>query len=306
MIQHYYPKQINSGDESGALWVYVENPSKAEQHKIVEEYGVLKHFIHDALDAYEIPRVESHDDSTYIFTRFAYQSEGGNVNTAPILFVLRANQLITVCKAPLPELSSLIETGEHALTGNFDPALLILNILLEIDSQYDLIINANAHRIHRLRSRLGKRDIGVNDFIGFVTLEDDLNDFLNSLEPTNATLRHLVSNHEARSFTPHTALVNTVILNNEQSIQACNANLKSLAAIRRTYSLIASHNLDRTIKILTTVSVLISIPTMFFSMYGMNVELPGQKAFWAFTVVFIVSLTVSWTAYLVGRKKHIF
>jgi Mg2+ and Co2+ transporter CorA len=103
-----------------------------------------------------------------------------------------------------------------------------------------------------------------------------MNDFLSSLGPTNTTLRHLITSKDVHSISQHRELASTVILNNEQSIQTCEANLKSLASIRRTYTLISSHSLDRTIKILTMVSVFISIPTMFFSMYGMNIGLPEQ------------------------------
>ena len=147
----------------------------------------------------------------------------------------------------------------------------------KIDADYDRFIHDLSGQIRRLLERLGTREVGTRSFIRFVHIEDDMNDFLGSLIPTNATLRHLVNGSSVAGFATHRELAETVILNNEQSIQTCEANLKSLNAIRRTYTLIGSHNLDRTIKILTMVSVLISIPTMFFSMYGMNIGLPGQE-----------------------------
>lgn len=133
-----------------------------------------------------------------------------------------------------------------------------------------------------------------------------MNDFLGALIPTNTTLRHLLDAHKVEGFTRHRELVDTVILNNEQSIQTCETNLKSLASIRRTYSLINAHNLDRTIKILTLASVFISIPTMFFSMYGMNMPLPEQHRQEAFTVLLVISILTVLTAFVIGRKKRIF
>lgn len=306
MIITYYPEADSSNPEANALWTYVEAPSKADLAHLEHDRGLLKRFVHDALDHFEIPRLEMQDDTTYIITRFAYQTDGGAVSTAPILFALRANELITVSSDPLPRLEALIETGEHALVGDRDPVRLMLNILLEIDSQYDLIINDRSRRIRHLHSRLGKRDVGVPDFIGFVALEDSLNDLLNSLEPTNAALRHLLTTNTLHDFAGHHELVDTVVLNNEQSIQACAASLKSLDSIRRTYSLINSHRLDRTIKILTLASVFISIPTMFFSMYGMNIPLPWMRNEETFVIMIIACLVLVGSAYAVGRHKKVF
>lgn len=187
-----------------------------------------------------------------------------------------------------------------------DPTLIMLRILLYIDAAYDSFIHTASHKVHKLLEYLDKGDVGTDAFINFVRIEDDMNDFLGSLEPTNASLRHLLSSEKAPSFAAHRDLVDTVILNNDQSIQTCNANLKSLASIRRTYTLINSYRLDRTIKILTLASVFISIPTMFFSMYGMNIGLPEQHHRLAFIGMIIVCLLIVWSAYIIGRRKKIF
>lgn len=306
MIETYYPQTDSGNPEAPALWTYVEAPTRTEIAQLVQDYGLPKRLVHDALDHYEIPRLETVDDATYIITRFAYQTESGTVSTAPILFALRAHELVTVSSDRLPRLDALTNSGEHAIGDASDPVLLMLTVLLEIDSQYDTIIHDLSRRIRHLHSRLGKRDVGVPDFIGFVAIEDSLNDLLNSLEPTNAALRHMLTTNTLHDFAGHHEVVDTVVLNNEQSIQACTANLKSLDSIRRTYSLINSHRLDRTIKILTLASVFISIPTMFFSMYGMNIPLPWMREEATFTIMLIMCLLLLGSAFAVGRKRHIF
>ncbi len=306
MIETYYPQADSTDQEPSALWTYVEAPSKTDITELVQKHGLPKRLVHDALDHYEIPRLETVDDATYIITRFAYQTESGTISTAPILFALRAHELISISSDRLPQLDALTDSGEHAIADASDPVLLMLTILLAIDSQYDTIIHDLSRRIRHLHSRLGKRDVGVPDFIGFVAIEDSLNDLLNSLEPTNSALRHLLSTNTLHDFAGHREVVDTVVLNNEQSIQACAASLKSLDSIRRTYSLINSHRLDRTIKILTLASVFISIPTMFFSMYGMNIPLPWMHDKETFLVMIVVCLILVGTAFTVGRKRHIF
>lgn len=286
-------------------WIHAESPNEHEVQLLCSRYGLAERFVHDALDRDEIPRVETGHTYTYVITRFAYQSSEGAICTAPILFAINGKQLITVSLEPLPSLQDILPDDTSGSDGK-DPAHLMLLILLKIDADYDRFIHDSTAHIRHLLARLGTRDVGPRSFIRFVHIEDDMNDFLSSLQPTNAALRHLLVNDIVPGLTAHRSLVDTVILNNEQSIQTCEANLKSLAAVRRTYTLINGYNLDRTIKILTLASVFIAIPTMFFSFYGMNIPLPWLHHRATYVVLMILCLMLVWTAYAIGRKKRIF
>ena len=283
-------------------WIHAEAPSSEEIALLAKEYGLEPRFIYDALDRDEIPRVEAIGKYTYIITRFAYEKASGDILTAPVLFAISHTKLVTVSSERLPSLEEIAPGQKDAA----DPVHIMLKILLYIDAEYDRFIHDSSKQIRHLMQKLGTRAVGPQSFIRFVHIEDDMNDFLNSLMPTNTTLKHLLSSSSAPNFEKHRDLVETVILNNNQSIQTCEANLKTVDSIRRTYTLINSHNLDRTIKILTLASVFISIPTMFFSMYGMNIGLPQQKHPQAFIVLMIVCVLTVITAYIVGRKKKVF
>ncbi len=288
-----------------STWVHAEAPSKHEVDVLCREYQLRERFVRDALDRDEIPRVETAGDYTYIITRFAFQTETGSIETAPILFAISQERLVTVSLEKLPSLKDIMP--EEAQDGDSnDPSHLMLLILLRIDADYDRFIHDSSKQIRHLLERLGARDVGPRSFIRFVHIEDDMNDFLSSLVPTNAALRHLLKDEIVSGLTARHELVDTVILNNEQSIQTCEANLKALASIRRTYTLINGYNLDRTIKILTMVSVFIAIPTMFFSFYGMNVPLPWQHDLLTYAGLLFLCLIIVCTAYLFGRKKRIF
>ena len=101
-------------------------------------------------------------------------------------------------------------------------------------------------------------------------------------------------------------IVEDLLLNNEQSMEACNSNMKSIANIREAYSSISANNLNRTIKILTIATVMIAIPNLFYSMYGMNVHLPFQGAGWAFAAVITFTVLLNIAVVLVARRKRIF
>jgi magnesium transporter len=287
------------------LWVHAEAPDEHEIKLLCSQYGLTERFVRDALDQDEIPRVETRGAYTYVITRFAYKATENSIKTAPILFAINHQRLVTVSLQKLPSLSEVLPEDASDGDGG-DPVHLMLLILLKIDADYDWFIHESSKQIRHLLERIGSRQVGTRSFLRFVRIEDDMNDFISSLIPTNVTLQHLVNDSKQPAFATHHDLVNTVMLNNKQSIQTCESNLKSLASIRRTYTLINSSRLDRTIKILTMVSVFISIPTMFFSMYGMNIGLPFAQNPRMFTALMVVCLVIVLTAYAVGRKKRIF
>ncbi len=285
-------------------WINYIRPSEEDIIALVTKHGLNETMVRDALDRNEIPHFTTEDDITYIITRFSHKSKRGAIDTAPILFALSKDKLITISLEEIPTFVDV--TASPNGTPIKDPALVMLRILLNIDAQYDIFIHEISKKIRTLRKNIAKRYVDIDTFLKYVHIEDDLQDFISSLEPTNASLKHLRSNGSIAGFTKHSVLIDTVILNNEQSMKVCESNLKSLESIRRTHTLVNSYRLDRTIKILTLASVFISIPTMLFSMYGMNIKLPGMDSDGAFIAIMIACLFLAAAAYTVGRRKRIF
>jgi magnesium transporter len=137
-------------------------------------------------------------------------------------------------------------------------------------------------------------------------IEDELNEFLSSLMPTNATLRRLLLGRYMPLFDEDQDIVEDLLLNNEQSIEACNSNLKSIDNIREAYSSISSHNLNYTMKVLTVATVIIALPNLFYGMYGMNVPLPFQHRTWAGGAVIGFTLFMIVFVFWFARKRKIF
>jgi len=294
MIKYYYKslrtQRIQELEEpKRGTWVYVEAPSHKELEALAEKYKLEMGHLEDAIDEDEMPRLEKEGDQSYIFVRFAYKNADGTIETAPLLFIFVGDLLITVTLVPLPALDKF-RSGkvEFATTQR---AKLLLQALHLIVDQYDSYINSASKQIKLIRARLRGHEIRNQDFIDFVTIEDELNEFLAALQPTNATLRRLMLGRHVPLFEEDQDIIEDLLLNNEQSIEACSSNIKSIINIRAAYSAISSNNLNRTIKLLTVATVLLAIPNVFFGMFGMNVDLPFQDAAWAYE--FVVGMTVA-------------
>lgn len=308
MIKHYYKslrtQRTQELDEpKRGSWIYVEAPSHKELEQLAETYKLELGHLEDAQDEEEMPRLEKEGDHSYIFVRFAYKNADGVVATAPMLFIFAENLLITVSLVRPPFLDKFLAGRvEYATTQR---AKLLLQALHLIVDQYDAYINTTSKQIKMIRSRLRGHEIRNQDFIDFVTIEDELNEFLSALQPTNATLRRLLLGRHVPLFDEDQDIVEDLLLNNEQSIEACSSNIKSIINIRAAYSSISSNNLNRTIKILTAATVLLAIPNVFFSMYGMNVPLPLQDSAWTYEFIVSVVLVALIFGYWWARRKRI-
>jgi magnesium transporter len=308
MIKYYY-KNTASADLTlmdsvqEGTWIYVENPSDAEVAALAKTYNLEPGNVEDARDEDEMPRLDREDDKTYIYVRFAYKDKRGELSTAPLLIIFGGLQVITVSQVRLPALDVLMR-GRTAYTTT-QQAKLVLLILSQMSDQYDVYINQTSRQIKAIRSRLRGHGITNQDLLDFVTIEDELNEFQSSLQPTNATLRRLLVGRHMPLFDEDQDIVEDLLLNNEQSVQAILSNLRSITNIRDAYTAISSNNLNRTITTLTVATILVALPNVFFGMYGMNVPLPFQTAKWAYYAILGINVFFITLIIYIVRKKRI-
>lgn len=309
MIKYFY-KSVRSermreldGYKPGS-WIYVEAPSQEEITQLVKKFDLAEGHLQDALDEDEMPRLEKEGEQSYIFVRFAYKTVDGELLTAPLLFIFGDDVVITVSQIRLPALDAFM--SGKIVFATTQRAKLILLILQQIVEHYDGFISRTSKQIKLIRARLRGHEISNQDFIDFVTIEDELNEFQSSLMPTNATLRRLLLGRYVPLFAEDQDIVEDLLLNNEQSIEACNSNMQSIIHIREAYTSISSNNLNRTIKVLTVATVIIALPNLFYSMYGMNIPLPLQKEPWMYWLLNFSLLGLIIAVVITARRKRIF
>lgn len=308
MIKYFY-RSLRSvevkelDDYQRGCWVYAEAPTHEDVQTLIKKFKLDPGHLEDALDEDEMPRLEKEGDQSYIFVRFAYKNDEGELITVPLLFVFGGDILVTVSLVALPFMDNFLKGKiEFATTQR---AKLVLQILQQIGEQYDTFISSTSKQIKLIRSRLRGHEISNQDFIDFVMIEDELNEFLGSLMPTNATLRRLLLGRYMPLFEQDQDIIEDLLLSNEQSVEACNSNIKSIINIREAYSSISSNNLNHTMKILTVATVAIAFPNLFYGMYGMNVDLPFQHNRWAYPSLMLFTLFITWLVFVMARRRRI-
>ncbi|MDB5184765.1 MAG: hypothetical protein JWN38_573 [Candidatus Saccharibacteria bacterium] len=308
MIKYFYrnlrnPELQQMDEFQRGTWVYAEAPTDAEITQLTKRFKLEAGHLEDARDEDEMPRLEREGDQTYIFVRFPFRTSRGDLDTSPLLIIFGGEYVITISQVRLPALDFLNRTKIDFSTTQ--RAKLVLLILSQISDQYDSYINKISRQIRAIRSRLRGQGIRNKDLIDFVTIEDDLNEFLASLQPTNAALRRLLINRQLPLFEEDQDLVEDLLLNNEQSIEAIRSNLRSISNIRDAYTAITSNNLNQTITVLTIATILITLPNIFFGMYGMNIPLPFEHSKAIFPALMAINIVLLAGIVIFARKKRL-
>lgn len=280
---HYYFRSVKEDalqkleEPKPGVWVHIESPTEDELRTVAERHGVELDLLQDAVDFYEVPRFEAHEGNAYFYTRFPTEISS-EVSTAPILLIVTKSEVLSVARTHPAFLDKYIE-GKVALYTT-QRTKLFLVLVDAINKHY----RSNLMRIRRdvQRSRVNLRTIRNRDIESLVIIESALNDFVSALVPTNAALKTVLSGKHVQLYEDDVDLIEDIQLENQQIVESAKANLKNIQNIRDAYTAIVTNNLNQVIKFLTSLTIILTIPTLIGSLYGMNVMLPFADSPYAF------------------------
>lgn len=271
-------------------WIRCENPTSAEIQKLVD-LGIDVDVIEDALDPHEVPRVEvTNDDWTYFITRLPDTDDEFNDYTTPILFALGHEQLVTVSQTSLERLwGKFIQTTNTPTTQKTRMFILMVDVIAK---QYQTRV-ASINR--QMRATTGNvQSLDAKDIAVISQYERKLNDYLDALYPTNSALERLLGGRLLKLYEEDRELVEDLSIDLEQLMARCKALLRTITNLRNSYRAVMDTRLNETIRLLTVITVGLTIPTMIAGLFGMNVTMPfgvdsSPITFWVIVVASLVA-----------------
>ncbi|HEU5121351.1 MAG TPA: magnesium transporter CorA family protein [Candidatus Saccharimonadales bacterium] len=269
-------------------WIRCEKPDEMELGMLVE-WGLDADILADALDPHEVPRVELDGEWTYFITRLPDTDDDFNDFTTPILFALGSEYIITVSRDSLNRLWQPFIERNHAPTTQ--QTKLFLLMVDTIAKQYQTRV-ASINRQMRAAisdvTNLRSKDIGA-----IVQYERKLNDYLDALMPTNTSLENLLGGGLLRLYEDDRDLVEGLSIDIEQLIARCKSLLRTITNVRDSYRAVMDTRLNETIRLLTVITLALTIPTMMAGLFGMNVAVPGGDYPYTFWVVLGISAVLA-------------
>lgn len=303
MITHYFKTAQDSALTEvdavrAGVWTHVVAPTDEEVARIVAEYVLDDAIIEDARDFFEVPRMERSGGVTYFFARYPFDEKDEDSGTAPLLIVMGESFILTFAVREVPQFKAFIEGIVDISTAQ--KAKFFIQMMDSITTSYEKELIRFRKSVQRDRARL--RRIGSREIERLVNFENDLNDIIAALIPTNAWLQQVTSGNYMQLFNDDVELMHDLVIANSQLVDSARSVLKTIQNIRTATEAILTNKLNMTIRTLTILTIILTIPTIVASLYGMNVPLPLQHNNYAFFMV--LSFIVVTVLCVVALFKH--
>ncbi len=280
-------------------WVSVVDPTKKEIKYLTENLGLDEKNVLDALDEYEVPRIEKDKDAAYVLIKVPVESKG-IISTIPIAIFMTDRHILTITKQDNKVLQSIMEKNAKLYTTQ--KINLLIQIFLLASDVYENYLKQISKEIYIRKTKI--TELSNKDIVNLIKYEELLNQFISSFLPMANIFEKILDGKYLPLYKQDKDLIEDLLVNSRQTLDLCRTNMKTVVNIREAYSTVLSNNLNKIIRFLTVFTILLAVPTTISSLYGMNVTLPMQNNPLAFVYIFamIFVLTVLLVLFFLKKK----
>ena len=291
-------------------WIALTNPTASEIIDIADAYQIDPDHLKAPLDEEERSRIEVEEEYTLVLVDIPSIEERSGKDwfvTIPLAIIMTNDVLITVCLEETPVLTSFMD-GRVRDFHTFMKTRFILQILYKNATQYLQylrIIDKKSEVIERKLHQSQKNE----ELIELLELEKSLVYFTTSLRSNEVVLEKLLRTEKIKKYPEDTDLLEDVIVENKQAIEMAGIYSGILSGTMDAFASVISNNLNIVMKFLATVTIVMSIPTMVASFYGMNVNsrgMPFANHPYGFVIVLGFALALSLLVAYIFNKKDLF
>lgn len=292
-------QQLNSYQPR--CWVNVESPNEDDLYFLTEEIGVPQEFFSDIADVDERPRTEREDDWQLTILRIPLESSipGLPYMTVPIGVITSRDVIITVCyrKSQLiPDFINHIRRKNISINSQAD---FIVRIIYSSAVWFLKYLKLIYLEINRAEKEL-EESVRNEDLMRIMRLQKSLVYFSTSIRGNEAMLGRLRTASRSGEIDPD--LIEDVAIELRQAYSSvniytdiCNSTMDALGSI-------ISNNVNTIMKRMTSLQIVLTIPTMIASFYGMNVDILIGSWQHSFIAIMLISILISAVAFILFRK----
>lgn len=292
-------KKVNKAERGS--WILAVGPSEKEMKSLAKSFNLDFTILEDGLDENEISRIEKDKaENFYMIMRFPIEDDNNEIITMPILVVITQDNIITLCKTKNKIINNFLTHDTNFCTTH--KTNFLLKIILEIFGTYDLYLSRILKDIKSKKIKIG--NLENKDILFLVQEEETLNNFVSSLFPAINILEKILSGRYITIYEKDKDIMEDLVMDSNQTMELSRAGSRSIKNIREAYSAILTNELNKIMKILTFVTIFLTIPTIVSSIFGMNVALPLEGNPFSFLFVIIVIVLLSALFFAVIKMKR--
>jgi len=292
---------------SKGSWINVESPTEEDLKKLSKLTGKLDEFegfITSLKDSEEQARVETENGTLFIVLRVPYTTKKGDETihtTRPLGIIRLKDHLLTISFFETGVLDRL--TSQKIATAK--KVHTILNIFLLTARKYLYQLRQINRKTFIIQEEL-EDSTRNEDLLKLLTLEKSLVYFNTSLRTNNYVINRLNLMRVFTKFEEDKELLEDVLIEFKQALEMTDTYANIIDTMRAGFESVIGNNLNRVMKTLTSITLILMLPTLVASIYGMNVNLPFQSSPHAFAITIGFSVLVSLIGTIIFWRKELF
>ena len=295
-------EQIQNG-----VWIQMVNPSVAEGQMIADSLNVDIEDVLAALDEEEGSRIELQDGYTLILVdipSIEIRHDKESYTTIPLGIILTSDEIVTVCTEDTPVLQAFLNNRVKEFSTKKK-----LRFVYQILYRISVLYQSDLRIIDKMRTEIEQRvgdDTEEEDLVALHELESTLVYFATSLRANGNVLDRLTRYKRLEQYPEDKELLGDVIVENKQAIEMTSIYRDIINGTRELMSSVIDNRLNNVMKYLTSITIVMAIPTVISGLYGMNVDgkgMPFANSMAGFAIICIITLVVCIITMLILRKK---
>lgn len=297
-----------------ASWLHFPNPTQEEIAFLKESYGIPSDFIIDVLDSYEVPRQEAYENKNGAlfhliivqYPKVKKQFENYcQYETLPLSIIISNKKIFTICTETPSFLKDIyqnkFEERLNSLSGNH----IILDILWKLTHSYILDIA----EIDQTREEMEKNIVSTTKneaFYQLIAIHKNLVYFDTGISKNHSIIHSIIESEIYSEDRNGKSLLHDIkVLSNQAEVMVHEAN-QMIDQLSEVFSSVIANNLNNIMKFLTSLTIVLTIPTIIASFWGMNVGLPIERSTLAFETLIVISILLSvLTVFWLKKKDYL-
>lgn len=289
------------------VWIHMVDPSAEESQKVADTLGVDVADIRAALDEEESSRIELEDGYTLILIDVPsteIRHEKLMYTTIPLGIILTQNLIVTVCTEELPVLQAFINNRVKEFSTKKK-----LRFVYQILYRTMVVYQGNLRTIDKRRTEIEERvgnDTREDDLIALHELESTLVYFATSLRANAVVMDRLTRYKRLEQYPEDKELLDDVIVENKQAIEMAIIYRDIINGTRELMSSVMDQRLNNTMKSLTSITLIMAVPTIISGIMGMNIiNLPFANSEYGFAIIIGIIVAICVGMMFILKKAKI-
>lgn len=272
-------------------WVDILEPSASERQWLLQELEIVPEFVQAAFDDEETAHIDLDEDTGQVlvivdcpFVEDESEAVDANIvqyDTHPLSFIfLPEQEYFVTLSLRRNETVAVFAHGKHRDVYTDRRTRFLLQMLLRVAQRYLICLRSINRQIRDYERNL-RKSMTNSELMKMLGLEKSLVYFSTSLKGLESTASRIGNGRILDLYDDDRELLDDVLIEIRQATEMCTISTNILNGITDTFSSVINNNLNITMRTLTIITLVLAIPTIVFSFWGMNVEgLPVTELFW--------------------------